>query len=78
MGFEEKMRGLVEGQDKGIAGANLIGIHRAMETLLNDMKAKHNAVNAQLDADAGVTDDDYASNHDITLADIDLDTLSQG
>ncbi len=78
MGFEEKMRGLVEGQAKGIAGANLIGIFRDIETMLNSLKASHNAVNAKLDADVGVTDTDYASSQDITLKDIDLDTLSQG
>ncbi len=77
MGFEEKMRGLVEGQAKGIAGANLIGILRDIETFLNELKAQQNAVNAKLDLDAGVTDTDYDT-LDVTATDIDLDTLSQG
>jgi len=37
--------------------------------LANECKASINAVNAKLDADAGVTDTDYAATHDVASAD---------
>lgn len=42
-------------------------------TLVNALKASNAALHAQLDLDAGVTDADYAANHDVTLDDVTLD-----
>ena len=46
------------------------GAQYEMMKLINDCIAAINGVNAKLDADAGVTDTDYASLHDVadTLA----------
>ena len=40
-------------------------------TLVNELKTNLNAVNAKLDSDAGITDTDYASLHDVAAADAD-------
>lgn len=42
-----------------------------MVTLINQLKAKHNALLTKLDADAGVTDTNYASTQNVTAADAD-------
>lgn len=42
-----------------------------MRTLVNELKAKHNAVLAKLDLDAGVTDTTYASLQSVTSPDVD-------
>lgn len=39
-------------------------------TMLNELKADHNAAMAKLDADAGVTDTNYAATAGIAAADI--------
>ncbi len=42
----------------------------ALATLVNELKADHNALLAKLDADAGVTDTNYAASHATSAADV--------
>lgn len=41
-----------------------------LATLANELKADHNALLAKLDADAGVTDADYAALHSTSSNDV--------
>ena len=41
----------------------------SLRTLANELKTDHNALLAKLDADAGVTDANYAASHTIAAAD---------
>lgn len=46
-----------------------LALRRALESVTNDLTnlaAKHNALLAKLDADAGVTDTNYAALHSVT------------
>ncbi len=48
----------------------LQSIVTALATLTNELKADHNALLARLDADAGVTDTNYAASHATSAADV--------
>ena len=54
---------------------DLFTIITALVTSVVELKADHNAVNAKLDSDAGITDTDYASLHDTAAADPDTPVL---
>jgi len=54
---------------------NLVTLINQLVTLANELKTDHNALLAKLDADAGVTDTNYAALH--TTAAADADTLAQ-
>lgn len=43
-----------------------------LKALVNELKAKHNAAMTKLDADAGVTDTNYAALETVASADSDL------
>jgi len=45
-------------------------------TLVNQLKTKHNALLAKLDADEGVTDVNYASTQNVTAADADTFSIN--
>ncbi len=49
--------------------AALRGEIAALKALVNETKAKHNALLAKLDADAGVTDTNYAATQAVASAD---------
>lgn len=44
-------------------------------TMCNELKTNLNAVNAKLDADAGITDTNYAALHDAATTDLTLSGL---
>lgn len=51
------------------AGADVDALKTAAEdlaTLANELRVTHNALLAKLDADAGVTDTDYAASNSVT------------
>lgn len=47
-----------------------------MRTLVNELKADHNALLAKLDADAGVTDTNYAATVAVAAPDVDSFSLN--
>jgi hypothetical protein len=47
-----------------------------MRTLVNELKADHNALLAKLDADAGVTDTNYAATVAVEAPDVDSFSLN--
>lgn len=50
---------------------DLVTALNKLTTLCNELKVDHNALLAKLDADAGVTDTNYASLHTTAAADAD-------
>lgn len=53
----------------GTAGDDIAALATAMEaaaTLVNELKAEVNGLVAKLDADAGVTDTNYAATHEVS------------
>ena len=50
---------------------DLIAVVNQLATLANELKADHNALLTKLDADAGVTDTNYASLRAVAAADAD-------
>lgn len=52
--------------------AQLRGEIAALKALVNETKAKHNALLAKLDLDAGVTDTNYAATQAVASADSNL------
>lgn len=55
----------------GEADDDIVREWNQMRTLVNELKTKHNALLAKLDADAGVTDTNYAATQAVSSADVD-------
>ena len=56
---------------EGATTAQLVAVINKLVTLVNELKADHNGLVTKLDADAGVTDTNYASLRSIAAADAD-------